>query len=329
MDWIRFCQDYGIAFEERGPSVKRGNINIRCPFCPPGHSKLMGLELGTRKFACWKAPKRHGGQNAAYLIQRLIGCSEDTAREIAGMDVAPPVDELMAAFHALESPRAPKTERLPDYRLPSGCFPLRPDGRRSGQFLRYLRKRGLPGECVERYGLHGADRGEFRGRVVVPIADARGRLVGATGRAIGTSQRRHHTMPAGVGTRALIFEQLLRPARLLVITEGPYDAMTLDWAAHSSGLDVAVVPLAGLAMTPAKRKLLETHARRCQRTVLLLDSTAVHVALDLQAALACPVGVELLPRWAEGAIDDAGELGQRAARDLLVAMLARVGCGDS
>lgn len=311
MDWSELCRDHGIPYDESGISVKRGNINIACPFCPPNESRLMGLEIGTARWACWKSA-RHRGSNAAYLIKQLTGCSEETAKELAGFGIASSVSDLRARLDALGSPPKSKVARLPRYELPSGCFPLRPDGHRSRRFVQYLERRGLPREAVTRYQLHGSDSGDFRGRVVVPIVCG-GRTVGATGRAIRKRDRRYHTLPGGVGTQAMQLEQLATGGRLLVIVEGPFDAMALDWAAHTADLPVHAVALGGLALTMPKRVAIDRIASNYDRTVLLMDSTALTRSLELQRELGAEVTVGQLPE----SVGDAGELAIEPARDLL------------
>ena len=282
MEWAELCRDHGIGYDESGVSVKRGNINIRCPFCPPDESRLMGLELGSSKWACWKNA-RHRGRNAAYLIAALTGCSSETAAELAGLGVASGVDDLRARLTALDGPPLSKAKQLPRYELRPACFRLRPGGHRSRRFLQYLEGRGLPAESVARYQLHGSDSGDFRGRVVLPIV-CQGRTVGATGRAIRRG-RRYHTLPGGVGTQSLLLEQLATGGQLLVIVEGPFDALALDWAAHTGDLPVHAVALGGLALTEPKRVALDRLAARYARTVLLLDATALSRSLELQREL--------------------------------------------
>lgn len=270
----------------------------------------MGLELGSSKWACWKNA-RHRGRNAAFLIVALTGCSPETANELAGLQVAAATDELRAKFAALDDRPASETSKLSSYSIPD-CFPLRPGSRRGAGFLRYLERRGLPAAAVERYGLLAADRGEFRGRVVLPISVG-GRTVGATGRAVRKRDRRYHTLPSGVGSRALLLEQLATGGRLLIVGEGPYDAMTLDWAAHTGGLPAHAVALGGLALTVSKRLVLDRLSRRYDRIVLLLDATALQRALELQRELAGDVVVGQLP----DGFGDAGDLDVDSARTLM------------
>lgn len=311
MQWDEFCRDHGIGFDERGVSVKRGNINIRCPFCPPSESRLMGLELGSPKWACWRNA-RHRGRNAAYLISALTGCSSETAAELAGLGVASGVDDLRSRLDALNGPRQSQAKQLPGYELRPACFRLRPGGHRSRRFLEYLERRGLPGESVARYQLHGCDHGEFRGRVVLPIVSD-GRVVGATGRAIRKKHRRYHTLPGGVGTQALLLEQLAVGGQLLVVVEGPFDALALDWAAFTDQMPVHAVGLGGLALTQPKRVALDRLAARYERTVLLLDATALTRSLELQRELGAEAVIGQLPPD----VDDAGELAVEPARELL------------
>lgn len=333
VDWVRLCREHGIAYDERGTSVKRDNINIACPFCRapdvPGR-RLMGLALGTPKWGCWK-DERHRGRNADYLVSRLLHVSREEARSILGLRPPPSaVADLQAEFDALqapvEPPEAEPPEVFPEFQLPSVCYKLRPRGKRSRRFVDYLVSRGLGVSAIARYDLYGSDqdfgwgrdRTPLASRVIIPLYRG-GVVVGYTGRAIDRAARRYHTEPAGAAAQSLWFEQLAGGGQLLVVVEGQFDAMVLDAAATAHGLPVSAVALGGLARTRGKTRALERAARRYRRTVLLLDDSALAQSLWMQRDLGASVEVGVLPPG----VGDPGELSARQARLFLESCLVR------
>lgn len=146
--------------------------------------------------------------------------------------------------------------------------------------LRFMRGKGISGEEVLRFGLAvRLESGElidrFRGRLIFPISDARGRVAGFGGRALDDS-----TMPKYLNSpetpffskRELLFalfqaRQAIREAGFSVIVEGYLDALT----AHQFGFCNVVASL-GTSLT------------REQARLLLRYTSMVFIAYDSDAA---------------------------------------------
>lgn len=130
----------------------------------------------------------------------------------------------------------------------------------------------------------------FRGRVMIPVHDVRGRLVGFAGRVLDASEPKYKNSPATeiFDKGRLLFNahraiDVLRADRAacLIIVEGQFDAMTLDLA----GL-AAVAPM-GTALTAQQ---LEQAWRMTNAPVLLFDGDAAGLRAARRAAeLALPL----------------------------------------
>ena len=322
IDWPELLDRHGVGYDVKGRSVSPGNINVECPFCRDGKRK-MGIKLETGQWGCRKRNDHRGAGRNPRMLSALLGISRNAASEILGTRV---VDSSIAGLRkqleALGTSRAPqpRTEtRLPDLELPLEFFALREHGPRSQPFLRYLKGRGLPFEAVARYQLHGCDcssRGAYIHRVYLPLFQD-GRQVGFTGRAIDGNPQRYETQPPAAPVRVLGLSQLAQGGQVLVVVEGPFDALWLDWVAYKERLPISVVCLMGSASTRAKNAVLAKLARKYNRTIGMLDSGAEGACLELQRAVATEVEFRsMVPGF-----DDPGDLPWDAARSALRAFL--------
>jgi DNA primase len=147
------------------------------------------------------------------------------------------------------------------------------------RLLRYLTdRRGYDPEEIAAAGLaiHHESRGyydRFRGRLMFPIRDARGRVISFGGRAIGDAQPKYMNTP-----QTLLFDKshvlygldqardAIRSADATVVVEGYVDVIT----AHQYGFKNVVAPL-GTALTQGHVALLK---RLSQNVYLALDADA-------------------------------------------------------
>jgi hypothetical protein len=296
--WLDFCRDRSIPFEDKGR-----NIYIDCPFCVGGEGKAhLGLSTASTKWGCWKG---HKGHDAWYLVKRLAKCTEAEARCIASEGEWSSADfaSMQQRFAALEPLEQEREQEPKGYKLPEDCFPLGPS-QHCALFCRYLEERGLDVEaCISKHDVYGARTGEFAWRVVLPFYH-RGKLVGATGRHIGKSTIRYHTMPAGVTSRIVYNGDLadMRGGDALVLVEGPFDCMVLDQAFDKLDMACTAVALLGLGFGPDKRREVARIARRFERVVVLTDRNAEAHAFQIRQDLESSVrrvSVALLPAYAK------------------------------
>ncbi|MEW6218394.1 MAG: DNA primase [Thermodesulfobacteriota bacterium] len=181
---------------------------------------------------------------------------------------------------------------------------------------RYLAERGIPGALGERFGLgfvpdrwdtlvkeaprlgldpetllaaglvsrHETGRlyDRFRGRLIFPIFDPRGRVIGFGGRILGPGEPKYLNSP-----ETLVFDKgrtlfglcqtqaAIRQAGRCVLVEGNFDLLAL--VAH--GIEAVAAPL-GTALTRAHLRLLRSH---CQELILLFDADAAGLKAALRA----------------------------------------------
>lgn len=130
--------------------------------------------------------------------------------------------------------------------------------------------------------------GQFAGRIVFPLHDATGRLVGYLGRTITNAQPRYR-LTRGCPRGHLLFNEHRLAARdRVIVVEGPFDAL----AVYAAG-EPAVVATLGCAVTAAQvRRLKAFH-----RVDILFDADAAGAAAaaHLHAALGAQSRVLTLP----------------------------------
>jgi DNA primase len=129
----------------------------------------------------------------------------------------------------------------------------------------------------------GAFRDFFRGRVMIPVHDARGRSVGFAGRIHGAGEPKYINSPDSdhFNKGDLLFNlhraaPAARSARRLIIVEGQFDVVGLDQV----GIPEATAPM-GTALT---EKQLERAWRVAHCPILLFDGDAAGRKAALRAA---------------------------------------------
>lgn len=308
-----------MDFITDGPNVKRNEINVKCPFCGPRDpSYHMGLHPAGL-WACWRNDQ-HSGSNPSYLIRRLLGVSPEVAKALVADrgKTASPIEELRARNRDLElsSSTLLMPQRFPDeFRRP----------RKGDRFWSYLERRGFDDvrAVVRDYDLRCAMSGPQKLRVIFPIK-INGSLVGWSGRAVGGSQAKYKTWPAGdeaIGPHVVYNQdQAAEGGIVLVIVEGPLDALKLDF--YGRDLGVRSVGLMGLNFSPGKLELIGDLADGFDRVGVLLDPEARRQALSGRGALSFLPRRSLVPGRFLAGWEDPGALTPRAARNLAAALTA-------
>ncbi|HRP08277.1 MAG TPA: DNA primase, partial [Gemmatimonadales bacterium] len=196
---------------------------------------------------------------------------------------------------------------------------------RGGDFLAAMRELGVSDETLEAAALvqrrdDGTLYPRFRDRLLFPIHDLRGRVVGFGGRLLGAGEPKYLNSPEtpifhkGEQLYHLHIAKLaIRKAGLAILVEGYFDALRLSLA----GIDQVVAPL-GTALTTAQARLLR---RYTSEVVICYDSDAPGLratfrAADVLLAEGVRVRVATLP---EG--DDPDTVVQRGGAAALEALL--------
>ena len=118
------------------------------------------------------------------------------------------------------------------------------------------------GLLVEREDTSVAPR--FRGRLIFPIADVRGRVVGFGGRILGEGEPKYLNSPESslFHKGGLLYgldraRGAIRTASLAILVEGYVDAIRL----HAAGIQNTIAPL-GTALTPEQARVLRRYTRQ-------------------------------------------------------------------
>ena len=286
LDWRGLLTEHGVRFVDRGANVKRGEINIQCPFCGSADpSQHMGLNLESGFWACWRNSE-HRGKSPLRLLCKLLNISYGRARQIAGMtDNEPPDPDGFDAVAARIMGRDSGIKRVEQVRreflsLPREFQPLTPRGA-AGKFFRYMEQRKFAGPEIEElsafYRLRGALTGPWKDRVVLPyVMD--GNIVAWTGRAIVHSEIRYKDLAleeclVPIKQTLFNYDAMTKPSqRVLVVVEGPFDALKVDVYGHDLG--VRAVALSTNTISEEQIYMIEEFAPTFHTVVVMLDNAS-------------------------------------------------------
>lgn len=301
-------QSNAIAFTEVGRNVKRGNINIKCPFCPDDPSMHLGIHPGKGVWGCYRN-RDHKGRGYAKLVARLLGVTVDKARALTKESEAPP-----GTRNTIKQNLARREYVKPTFiaaQFPEEFNRPKATARILG-VRRYLKKRGYPRkdhlEFCRYYGIRFAFIGDDSYRLILPVYAPSGALAGWTGRAIGHSELRYKASDQQV-KRCLFNSQNAKGGKWLIAVEGPLSATRLDFYAPP-GCDV--VAGMGTAWLPIQVARFAKLARNYDHCGIMFDKGAQSQAAALRSALAIR-----RPRMFNPPVgrDDPGEMSISEVRD--------------
>ena len=243
LDWRAVLEQHHIPFIERGPNVKRGEISVQCPFCGSADpSKHMGINLETGFWCCWRNASTHKGKSPLRLLVALLNVPYWRAREIAGLSNDEAAhdpegfDATVARIMQRGALQRPEQVQRRHLKFDKEFQPF--DGRAAQRrFVTYLTNRGFPkwdvSDLAKQYSLHYATTGDFQDRIVLPYY-LDGELVTWTARAITQSTIRYKDLSVDeslVPPKQTLFNHdcILKGGEILIVQEGPFDALKLDF----------------------------------------------------------------------------------------------------
>ena len=164
------------------------------------------------------------------------------------------------------------------------------------QLLNHLKAQGFSSELCEQAGLISrSERGShldfLRDRLVIPIFDARGRVIAFGGRAFGDAKPKYlNTRETSLFNKSGVLFGFHRAKGQLrdgaLVVEGYFDVLQL----HQQGLHQAVAPL-GTALTEGHLQLV---GRFTKRVILCFDGDAAGLrAMEKSLKLALPLGFDV------------------------------------
>lgn len=326
INWERLLHQHGVEFIERGSNVKRGNINIHCPFCgaaDPSHH--MGINLETSWWGCWRN-QNHRGRSPLRLLVALLGISWRRAREIAGVDddyVDPDGFTALAARllgNAVQAPQQDVDQQV--LHMPREFREITDSVATRRAFNYLVDGRGFEVDTVQNlisdYSLKFSIVGSFKDRVIMPFFYF-GALVTWTGRAIGSSSLRYKDLDLDscvVPAKEMLYnhDSTLQRGRYLVVVEGPMDALKLDFYGKSYG--VRAVALATNSISDEQIWLIEDAASKFRKVFVMMDNASMLGVVDsmrMKEKMTQITNLSFVP-VPEG-YKDAGEMPKRAVID--------------
>lgn len=315
-DWIAFLTNHNVEYVEKGPSVTRGNIAVRCPFCLDDPSHHMSIHLEGRGWRCFRRPDEHKGRSPVALVAKLIGVSYAEAGRICGVNTSYLPEDFMSQINNYLEP-ARQEVMMRTLRLPAEFRKLDNGLGRRAQFFRYLiNKRGFDAKDIpwlaEQFDLRFAVKGAFHHRIIFPITFEK-KLITWTGRAINpTMSLRYLSLPTDqeaadrlglppalepISSHLLWYDRLksFQTPKVLYIVEGPFDALKVWYLGQQWG----IVATCFFTATASEGQLDELHELlpRFRRKYLLLDQNTLPTAIRLHDMLATlGVQVRTLPK---------------------------------
>lgn len=287
IDWRRLLTEQRIPYIETGANVKRGEIAIQCPFCGSADpSKHMGLNLETGWWSCWRNRAQHSGKSPLRLLMRLLRVPYGRARELAGLgdDYVDPegFDALAARLMGRTPDIRPEQMERRFLTLDREFIPIT-DGMRTRRHWNYLYKRGFTGRSnagvdvdvlCSLYDLRAGMSGPWANRIVIPYY-MDGKLVTWTARAITPATVRYKDLDLKsslLAPKDTLFNHdcIAGGGKALVIQEGPFDALKIDFYGQPYG--VRSVAMSTNSLKDAQIYLLQLAADKFERIIMMTDN---------------------------------------------------------
>jgi len=266
MNWVEFLEANQIDYATRGPNTKRGEVSVRCPWCgEDDHSTHMGISLTAEKWGCLRNPA-HRGFKAERLIAAILGCSFHQAKLVVSQySVADPEGFNLSFDEKPTSGQFQVTETPPDSRS------IQPTGLMA-KFWRYLENRGFDdvASLVKQYDLSCCLSGRFKDSIVIPIYEE-GALTAWTARAIIDPVNAPRYLSSNL-IKTIVFNGEATGERLF-ITEGPFDALKLDFYGQHYG--ARAICTFGTSLSADQIIKLKQITPTFKKVTLLFDADAV------------------------------------------------------
>lgn len=301
LDWRSVLSEHRVPFVERGANVSRGEINIKCPFCGSADpSYHMGLNLDTGWWSCWRNRQQHSGKSPLRLLMKLLGVSYGRAREIAGLGdgyIDPEGFDALAAQLMRSGGIDGRPEEIQRrvLHLDPAFIPIT-DRIATRKHWNYLYGRGFDGESrlgpdvdvlVKDYQLCACLDRRYKGqhwedRIILPYYQD-GELMTWTARAIAPARVRYQDLMLSesvCGPKETLYnhDAMLEGGKALVIVEGPFDALKVDFYGKPWG--VRAVALSTNSMSETQGYLIGSARQRFKRCLLMMDTA---ISLDIIA----------------------------------------------
>lgn len=282
VDIQSFFNRNGVEYIDKGKNVKKGHINISCPFCHDDPSHHLGINESTLAWSCWRDTS-HRSNYPHKLIKKLLGWPWPKIQAVFGGNAKPDLTEFDKLAENLWAENAILEDDLKrgKLRFPKSFRRIEQEGT-TEKFWEYLYERGFDDDDVENlcllYGLRCCVSGDWRNRVILPIT-LDGELVTWTGRSIyKEAELRYRNLDVDesiLNAKHTIYnfdEALNNKGDKLYLVEGPFDVIKLDYFLQVFGSKNRAVGMFNMSPTEEQSSLL-SELRPCYKEfVVLLDN---------------------------------------------------------
>jgi DNA primase len=237
----------------------------------------MGLHIKSSDYACWR-DETHRGKSPVRVIQALLGCSWDEAKQLAH-----------TYFNWVGSrPVKQETREAHPVAVPEDFIEFGTDAGLEAQFIKYILSRGVdPVQAISRYDLRWAITGPFAYRLIIPIISEK-KWFTWIARAITPTLQGPKYLAAGEDFTVnrpndfLFNADNLSGGRALLLCEGSWDAIKIN-SSFIPGVHAAA--LCGKVLTEKQLKALLAVAGAYTHVIVGLDQDALKDSLALQSRL--------------------------------------------
>ena len=293
MDWKAFLDKHNVEYVTYGKNVSSdpNEVGIKCPFCEregrPDPSQHMNLNVRTGAYICWRSQQRHRGKNPVRLVAALFNINYRKAKDLVDAESTSIEGSILGIIKDKLNPKE-EQNLTTEITLPSYYTPIHYKYSRLKPARSYLKQRGFPTpeQLAKTYDLRMPMKGDFANHIVVPLYED-GNLVCLQGRSLAKEPKLRYRglskrntldgMKAIHATNETLFNydaiQNDENMRWLVITEGVFDALKLDWFGRDQGLRSTCVFTKNMS-TRQKRMLAQVveNAENLEAVYVMLDA---------------------------------------------------------
>lgn len=245
-----------------------GQLQYDCPACSEEKGLAKGdgkgnLEINYLKglFRCWSCYDTNNMGGTIYKLIKRYGSVQNLR------------DYELVNPHAITSPTESLVEILT---LPEGYTPLTgcdPSTFRYGEVMRYLKKRGITSDIIEKYRIGFTTIGLYANRIIIPSYNLNYELDFFIGRAFLPWVKPKYLNPKIEKTLIHFNESLINWNSTIYLVEGPFDAIVVPNS----------IPLLGKIIS--EKLLFDLQYKATGLVVIVLDGDAYKDAIKLYKKL--------------------------------------------
>lgn len=312
---IKLFQNYDVEYRTHGPNVKKGQVNINCPYCDEDDDCHLGINPTNGYWGCWRT-KKHSGKDIYKLLSFLLKITVQDAKELYKNNISIEDRSLEFIVKSLDDKKLitkAKTIKSLDFYKEFKPLTVNDSSKRMG-FCNYLYNRGFDNvnELSKEYHLMYAYSGLFDHRIIFPIYE-QNQIVTWTGRSIypTVTLRYMDLSPTesiqNIKNTLLNFNQIFKGGDVLFISEGPFDGIKLDWYLPE---EARATCLFTKTISDRQVYLISKLSKLYKKIVLVLDKGEISSTIEIGDTLS------FLPNIYLGNLDnidadDCGELTEK------------------